>query len=99
MSIKKTYKGSDLSPIFVSNARKNLKKLEKQLIEKGCTNIDFRINFNYVTGFLTAPSGQIWYISSQDADLKRYFYRTAKSYSDYTGGTNIWDNNLIQKIK
>ena len=46
--------------------------------------------FYYFSGFLTAPSGQIYYFSCSDTrgGYNRLLIRTAKHYEDWTGGSN-----------
>lgn len=95
---RKNYSGSDLSPQFKSWVRKEFKRITTELIKLGCTDIQFNYGFYYFSGFFTAPSGQVYYMSCSDV---RYFtykdllIRTAKDYSDFTGGSN----NYINKDK
>jgi hypothetical protein len=47
--------------------------------------------FYFFSGFFTAPSGQVYYFSC--SDIRHWGYdklliRTAKNYTDYTGGSN-----------
>jgi hypothetical protein len=88
---RKNYSGSDLSNDFKIWARKEFNRLKKILTEKNCTNIQLNYGFYYFSGFFTAPSGQIYYISCSDVrheSYNRLLIRTAKSYSDFTGGQN-----------
>ena len=94
----KNYKGSDLSQEFKSFARKEIKRITNILTEIGCTDVQLNYGFYYFSGFFTAPSGQIYYISCYDIrhfGYKKLMYRTAKSYTDYTGGSN----NFVQVEK
>ena len=94
----KNYSGSDLSQEFKRFARKEFKRITNVLTEKGCTNIQLNYGFYYFSGFFTAQSGQIYYISSYDVrhfGYKELMYRTAKSYTDYSGGSN----NFVQVNK
>ena len=87
----KDYSGSDLSSEFKSFYKKEINKIKKILIEKGCTNIETSCQFNYFFGFFTSKSGQIYYFSCSDVrhfGYKQILYRTATSYKDFTGGTN-----------
>lgn len=88
---RKNYSGSDLSNEFKTWVRKEFNRLKKILTEKGCTNIELNYGFYYFSGFFTAPSGQIYYISC--SDVRHFIYdrlliRTAKHYKDFTGGSN-----------
>jgi len=88
---RKNYSGSDLSQEFKSFFRKEKNRLTKILTEKGCTNIDLSYGFYYFSGFFTAPSGQVYYISCSDVrhfEYEELLIRTAKDYKDFTGGTN-----------
>lgn len=84
------YKGSDLSENFKKFFRQEKKRIIKILKAKGCSNIELDYGFYYFSGFFTDNKGQIWYLSSGDVrdGYEKLLYRTAKSYSDYTGGTN-----------
>lgn len=88
-----SYKGSDLSPEFKRWFRKEKKRLTEILKQKGCTDIQFDYGFYYFSGFFTSQSGQIYYMCSSDVRFfpnNDYYYRTAKSYKDYTGGSNSY---------
>lgn len=87
----KNYSGSDLGQDFKDFFRKEKKRLTDHFKAKGCTNIQMNYGFYYFSGFFTAPSGQIYYFSC--SDTRHYGYdklliRTAKTYTDYTGGSN-----------
>lgn len=83
------YRGSDLSSEFKSFFNREKRKITEILMTKGCTNIKLNCGFYYFSGFYTAPDGQIWYIWSADyRNEYRLFYRTARNYTDYTGGQN-----------
>ncbi len=92
---RKNYSGSDLSPQFKSWVRKEFKRITKELTKLGCTEIQFNYGFYFFSGFFKAPSGQVYYMLSSDVRHFRYerlIYRTAKDYSDFTGGGNNYVN-------
>lgn len=84
------YKGSDLSENFRKFFKQEKKQISEILKSKGCTNIKLDYGFYYFYGFFTDAKGGFWYLSSGDVrnGYEKLLYRTAKSYSDYTGGTN-----------
>lgn len=97
--LKKGFESSSFkTPEFLAFARTFKKELSAILKAKGCTNLVFSNGHFYISGFLTAPSGQIYYFSLSDVRGMEYvetpilMYRTAASYSDYTGGSNQWVN-------
>jgi hypothetical protein len=90
----RNYTGSDLSQdfrTFFSHERTRINKVLKAL---GCTDIQMSRQFYYYYGFFTAPSGQKYYFSCSDIrhgfDNSRLLYRTATSYTDYSGGSNCY---------
>lgn len=87
---RKNYSGSDLSPDFKAFFRKEKKRIIDALTRLGCTNIELSYGFYYFSGFFTTNTGQIYYLSSLDVrdGYSRILYRTAQSYTDYTGGHN-----------
>lgn len=92
---RKNYSGSDLGQDFKDFFRREKNRLTKIFKEKGCTNIQMNYGFYYFSGFFTSPSGQIYYFSASDVrhfDYNRLLIRTAKSYDDYTGGSNQFTN-------
>lgn len=91
MKKRKNYSGADLSPQFKSWVRKEFKRITAELTKLGCTDVQFNYGFYYFSGFFTAPSGQVYYMSCSDVRHFTYdklLYRTAKDYSDFTGGHN-----------
>ena len=89
----KNYSGSDLGSDFKSFFRKEKNRISKVLTQRGCTNLEMSYGFYYFSGFFTAPSGQIYYFSCSDVrhfGYDKLLIRTAKSYKDYTGGSNQW---------
>lgn len=85
------YRGSDLGEDFKEFFRKEKNRLTRIFKALGCTNIQMDYGFYYFSGFLTAPSGQVYYFSSSDIrhwDYNQLLIRTAKNYKDYTGGSN-----------
>jgi hypothetical protein len=98
---RKNYSGSDLGQDFKEFFRKEKNRLTKIFKEKGCTQIEMNYGFYYFSGFLTSPSGQIYYFSCSDVrhfDYNRLLIRTAKSYSDFTGGSNEFVGTDKQSI-
>jgi hypothetical protein len=88
---RKNYSGSDLGQDFKDFFRKEKNRLNLILKEKGCTNFQLNYGFYYFSGFFTSPSGQVYYISCSDIrhfGYKKLLIRTAKNYSDFTGGSN-----------
>lgn len=91
-----SYKTSEFLA-FASVFKKEMKKL---LHSKDCHNIVFSVGHFYISGFFTNALGQIYYFSISDVrglmpmPGARYpiLYRTAKSYSDYSGGSNCYAN-------
>lgn len=75
-------------------------RVNKALKELGFTDIKIGNNYYYFSGFATAPSGQVIYLSSVDmrdvAMAKRLgsfmgvLVRTANDYKDYSGGRNTY---------
>lgn len=98
--MSKNYSGSDLPSESKTQLKKWINQIKKILTEKNCTNLDFHYGFHYFSGFFTAPSGQIYYISSFDirGGGEKMYYRTAKSYKDFTGGANR-SLESIEKLK
>ena len=87
----KNYTGSDLGNDYKEFFKVEKSRITKHLKKIGCSNIQFSRQFYYYFGFFTSKSGQIYYISSSDIrhfGYDRILYRTAKSYQDYTGGSN-----------
>jgi hypothetical protein len=99
----KDYTGSDLSIEFKNFYKKEMKKIKKILIEKGCSNIETSCQFYYFYGYFTSKTGQIYYFSCSDVrhfDYDQILYRTAKSYKDFTGGSNQYISvNLLESLK
>ena len=87
---------SGTTPQFLSFYRTFKNELTKILTVKGCTNIEIGKGHFYVSGFFTASSGQVYYVSLSDVrgfnetgwHNGSLMYRTAKDYKDYTGGCN-----------
>jgi hypothetical protein len=90
MKKRKNYSGSDLCQSFKDFFRKEKKRLSLILIEKGCTDIQLNYGFYYFSGFFKSKTGQCYYISCSDTrgGYNQLLIRTAKDYSDYTGGSN-----------
>jgi len=98
-----SYKGSDLSSEFKSFFRKEKKRIVGILESLGCTAIEIDYGFYTFSGFFTSASGQIYYLSCPDVrhwEYTRLMYRTAKSYKDYSGGSNNFiDKNNLNNIR
>lgn len=93
---------SGTTPEFLSFFRTFKSELTKILTDKGCTKIEIGKGHFYVSGFFTAPSGQVYYISLPDVrgNVNSMMYRTAQHYKDYTGGSNQWiDLNDVENIR
>ena len=88
---RKNYSGSDLGQDFKEFFRKEKRRLTEHFKAKGCTKIEMSYGFYYFSGFFTAPSGQVYYFSCSDVrhwGYDKLLIRTAKNYTDYTGGSN-----------
>jgi len=96
---------SELTPewkSFFTLVKKHLTKTLAGVAE----NVELSRGHFYFSGFLTRKSdGQIFYISCEDVryyqGFNKLLVRTAKSYKDYTGGTNgyvIVDDNFEEKL-
>lgn len=88
------------TPQYLEWHRTFRRELTKVLRALGATEIDIRKPNHFdASGFFRAPRGQVFYFSVSDL---RFFktdmlIRTAKSFSDYTGGTNQYiklDNEI-----
>ena len=67
------------------------REFKKALTSMGCKDLDIgKPNHFDVSGFFTAPGGQIWYFSISDLrwSKDKMLIRTAKHYKDWTGGCN-----------
>ena len=89
--IKTTYKGiSQLKDIKTLKGK--TRYIEQLLQGRGCYNVKIEINYFTATGFFTAPSGQVYYLSMPDIRFNNLnediMIRTAHNYKDYTGGIN-----------
>ena len=96
-----SYRGSDLGQDFKDFFKREKRRLTLIFKQKGCTDIKMDYGFYYFSGFFTAPSGQIYYFSASDirhVEYKRLLIRTAKSYTDYTGGQNQYVNTNMRDI-
>jgi len=91
----KNYTGSDLGDDFKKFFTAEKKRITKALKDLNCTDIVMSRQFYFFYGFFTSPSGQKYYFSASDVrhfDYKNLLYRTAKSYDDWTGGSNQYIN-------
>ena len=89
--LKQTFESSSgLTPQFSHFYRVFRSDFTGFLKERGVTNVRFsRMHFE-VSGFFEMPGGQIWYFNTGDVrwDKGDMLLRTAKSFEDYTGGSN-----------
>ena len=79
------------TPQFKSFATQFRNDMKKLLSELGATNPKFSTGHFYMSGFFTAKTGQIYYLSLSDErffKLHPMLLRQAKAYDDYTGGSN-----------
>ena len=98
----KHYTGSDLGSDFRQFFTKEKKRITKVLTDLGCTDVQMSRQFYYFYGFFTAPNGQIYYFNSTDtrSGYKEMYVRTAKSYSDFNGGRNLFvDPQKLNEFK
>jgi hypothetical protein len=86
---------SSLTPQFAAFFNVFKKEFANTLKKIGCIDFAFNRGHFYISGFFTAPSGQIYYFSLSDVRMLHFhpneqsiMFRTATSYKDYTGGTN-----------
>jgi len=93
------------TPQWNSFYRKAVNFFRKSLKDVA-TNIEMSKGHFYFSGFFTAKAtGQIFYFSISDVRFfpgKDLLIRTAKSYKDYTGGSNRdmpIDNRLAERVK
>ncbi len=89
----KNYSGSDLGEDFEVFFRKEKKRISDFLKSIGCTDIQIGYGFYVFSGFFTSASGQVYYFSRSDVrhvEYDRLLYRTAKNYTDWTGGQNYF---------
>lgn len=95
---------SNRTPQYLEFHRTFKREFTKALSLVGCTNVDIgKANHFDVSGFFTAPNGQIWYFSISDLrwSKEKMLIRTAKHYKDWTGGSNQYvkiDADLITGI-
>ncbi len=96
----KHYTGSDLGQDFRTFFSKERSRIKKALESKGCTDIQMSRQFYFYYGFFTDPKGQIYYFSIDDVrhfiNDRRHLYRTAKSYTDYKGGSNQYIDDITK---
>lgn len=79
------------TPQYKSFHRRFKNRFKKYLESLGCTEVEVgKPNHFDISGFFTAPSGQIWYFSLSDLRWfkDKLLIRTAKHYKDWTGGHN-----------
>lgn len=101
----KNYTGKDLGQAFRTFYTKEKKRITTALTAIGCKDVTMSRQFYFISGFFTAPSGQLYYFSISDVryfPYKQILYRTAKNYSDYTGGSNQYvdkDNISAMHLK
>ena len=89
-----------ITPEFLKFVRTFRNEFTKELQSIGATNIQIEKGHFYVSGFFTVDL-QIYYFSlpdvrgmeygmrnNPDSSMNKLMYRTAKDYTDYTGGQN-----------
>ena len=83
---------SSQTPQYKAYHRTFKREFTAVLKSMGCWDIKIsRPNHFDVTGFFTAPGGQIWYFrvgDLRDNPVKNMLIRTAKHDKDWTGGHN-----------
>ena len=97
-----SYPASKMSPDFNAFFAEQKRKITAHLKSIGCTEIKFDRGYYYFSAFFTNATGQVYYLCSTDfrGDKERFYYRTAKDYQDYTGGSNNWSSfNNLKNIK
>lgn len=98
---------SETTTEFKSFYRTFNNEFKKLVGSLGCTDVKLRAGHFYISGFFTAPNGQVWYVALSDVrgSNGQMFFRTAKDYKDYKGGDNINTNindieeDLVRYIK
>jgi hypothetical protein len=89
--LKQTFESSSgLTPQFSHFYKVFRRDFTGFLKGRGITRMTFnRMHFE-VSGFFEMPGGQIWYFNTGDVrwDKGNMLLRTAKSFEDYTGGSN-----------
>jgi hypothetical protein len=89
--LKQTFESSSgLTPQFSHFYKVFRRDFTDFLKGRGITRMTFnRMHFE-VSGFFEMPGGQIWYFNTGDVrwDKGNMLLRTAKSFEDYTGGSN-----------
>jgi hypothetical protein len=101
----KNYTGKDLGQSFKTFYTKEKKRITEALMAMGCKDVTMSRQFYYISGYFTAPSGQLYYFSISDVRFfpyKQILYRTAKDYTDSTGGYNQYvdkDNISVMYLK
>lgn len=86
------------TPEFKGFCRTFSNEFKKLVGGLGCTNVKISAGHFDISAFFTAPNGQVWYahlcdVRYSDCSWNMYF-RTAKDYKDYHGGSNI-NTNVI----
>lgn len=81
------------------------REFTKELTKLGCKAISVhKPNHFDVSGFFTDPNDQVWYFSLSDLrwSKDKLLIRTAKNYTDFTGGGNQYisfDNEFLHHLK
>ena len=97
----KSYPKSGQSPEFLKFYNKEKKRLSNLFTQKGCKNFEMYAGFNFFSAFFTSPSGQVYYIHFEDYRWNKYdelLIRTAKNYTDYSGGSNQYVGTSDEEI-
>lgn len=82
------------TPEFKGFCRTFSNEFKKLVGSLGCTNVKLSAGHFEISGFFTAPNGQVWYVTLCDVRWSNgcMYFRTAKDYKDYHGGCNIKTN-------
>lgn len=96
---------SQRTPQYKEFHRTFKREFTKALGQIGCRDIKIHAPNHFdVTGFFTAPDGQMWYFSIGDLrwNKERMLIRTAKHDKDWTGGCNQYiriDEDIMEGIE
>ena len=108
--LKKGFESSSTeTPEFKEFFKVFKKEFTKELKDNGVTKVVFSKGHFDISGFFT--KGRSWYFSLSDVRGSDYLinsgrpvtmlYRTARDFSDYTGGSNCYVNvgpGMVQKM-
>ena len=94
---------SETTDEFLSFYRTFKSEFTKELKKIGAEKIQIGKGHFYISGFFTKGE-QVWYFNFGDVrwSTGSLLYRTAKHYTDYTGGSNQYvdfTNNLVSEMR